>query len=56
MKKGQKASFLKNAKTLSLSKDTIRMLDDGNFSQAVGGMDGTGAQTGCKPIDTCRVN
>lgn len=56
MKKGQKASFLKNARTLSLSKDTIRMLDEGNFSKAVGGMEGTGAQTGCKPIDTCRVN
>jgi hypothetical protein len=54
-KKGQEASLRKNAKTLSLSKDTIRMLNDRDFSQVAGGMEGSG-QTGCRPPYGCRTN
>lgn len=46
MKKDQKAS-----KTLSLSKDTLRMLNDRDFSKVAGGMDGSG-QTGCHAFNS----
>jgi hypothetical protein len=46
----------KKVKTLSLSKETLRMLDEGDFPEVVGGIDGSGAQTGCKPPYSCRTN
>ncbi len=52
MKKAPK----KKLKTLSLNKETLRMLDEKTFPQAIGAMEGSGAQTGCKPPYTCRVN
>lgn len=47
---------LQTVKTLSLSKETVRRLDDRDIRQAIAGMDGSGAQTGCKPPYTCRTN
>lgn len=55
MKKTPKTEFLDAAKTLSLHKETLRMLNEDDLSQAPGGMDGSG-QTGCRPIATgCRT-
>jgi hypothetical protein len=54
--KEMKKASQKKVKTLSLNKETLRMLDEKIFPQALGGMEGSGAQTGCKPPYTCRVN
>jgi hypothetical protein len=50
-----KKTSQKNVKALSLSRETVRMLDDKDFPKAIAGMEGSG-QTGCKPPYTCRTN